>query len=105
MLEVFGSRSISQSLTCPDTRYRDHLANPHAGLHYLPVSECTICAWLKRLIILHSREMQMLIGRVVDRDEAVEESVFAEAFTEIAERWKVRVHSIIICLTAIAKSI
>lgn len=47
----------------------------------------------------------MLIGRVVDRDEAVEESVFAEAFTEMAERWKVRVHCIIVRLTAIAKSI
>lgn len=99
MLEIFGSRSISQSVTCPDTRYRDHLANPFAGLHYLPVSERTICAWLKRLMVLHSREMQMLVGRVVDRDEAIEESVLAEAFTEIAERWKVRVYSILVRLT------
>lgn len=99
MLEIFGSRSISQSLTCPDTRYRDHLANALTGLHYLPVSERTVCAWLKRLIILPSREMQMLVGRVVDRDEAIEETVLAEAFTEIAERWKVRVHSILVRLT------
>lgn len=48
---------------------------------------------LERLIILHSRETQMLVGRVVDRDEAVEESVLAEAFTETAEKWKVRVLS------------
>lgn len=34
----------------------------------------------------------MLVGRVVDRDEAVEESVLAEAFTETAEKWKVRAH-------------
>lgn len=41
----------------------------------------------------------MLVGRVVDRDEAIEESVLAEAFTEIAERWKVRVYSILVRLT------
>lgn len=35
----------------------------------------------------------MLVVRVVDRDEAVEESVLAEAFTETAEKWKVRVLS------------
>ncbi|KIY30702.1 hypothetical protein I305_06878, partial [Cryptococcus gattii E566] len=41
----------------------------------------------------YRREMQMLVGRVVDRDEAIEESVLAEAFTEIAERWKTSFHA------------
>lgn len=92
ILLIYEPRSIPKSHTSPDTRHRDHLANPHAGLHYLPVSEPIICALLERLIILHSRETQMLVGRVVDRDEAVEESVLAEAFTETAEKWKVRAH-------------
>lgn len=40
----------------------------------------------------YRRETQMLVGRVVDRDEAVEESVLAEAFTETAEKWKASFH-------------